>query len=75
MSARVLVVDDIEQNRKLLTDLEAMRLDLQNKEDSVNALGKRVGEKQAALAALQAEMEAKDAAMKDLKNRVSQNGK
>ncbi len=60
------------ENRKLLTDLEAMRLDLQNKEDSVNALAKRVGEKQAALAALQAEMEAKDAAMKDLKNRVSQ---
>ena len=60
------------ENRKLLTDLEVARLDLQNKEDSVNALAKRVGEKQAALAALQAEMEAKDAAMKDLKNRVSQ---
>lgn len=60
------------ENRKLLTDLEAMRLDLQNKEDSVNALAKRVGEKQAALAALQAEIDAKDAAMKDLKDRVSQ---
>lgn len=60
------------ENRKLLTDLEAMRLDLQNKEDSVNALARRVGEKQAALAALQAEIDAKDAAMKDLKNRVSQ---
>ena len=60
------------ENRKLLTDLEAMRLDLQNKEDSVNALARRVGEKQAALAALQAEIAAKDAAMKDLKNRVSQ---
>lgn len=60
------------ENRKLLTDLEAARLDLQNKEDSVNALAQRVNEKQAALAALQAEMEAKDAAMKDLKNRVSQ---
>src|SRR5690606_4717488 len=33
---------------------------------------KRVGEKQAALAALQAEIDAKDAAMKDLKDRVSQ---
>ncbi|MCB9178925.1 MAG: OmpA family protein [Flavobacteriales bacterium] len=60
------------ENRKLLTDLEAMRLDLQNKEDSVNALAKRVGEKQAALASLQAEIDAKDAAMKDLKDRVSQ---
>lgn len=67
-----LLAGNSSENRKLLTDLEAMRLDLQNKEDSVNALGKRVGEKQAALAALQAEMEAKDAAMKDLKNRVSQ---
>lgn len=60
------------ENRKLLTDLEAIRLDLQNKEDSVNALAKRVGEKQAALASLQAEIDAKDAAMKDLKDRVSQ---
>lgn len=67
-----LLAGNSSENRKLLTDLEAMRLDLQNKEDSVNALAKRVGEKQAALAALQAEMEAKDAAMKDLKNRVSQ---
>ena len=67
-----LLAGNSSENRKLLTDLEAMRLDLQNKEDSVSALGKRVGEKQAALAALQAEMEAKDAAMKDLKNRVSQ---
>lgn len=67
-----LLAGNSSENRKLLTDLEAMRLDLQNKEDSVNALGKRIGEKQAALAALQAEMEAKDAAMKDLKNRVSQ---
>lgn len=67
-----LLAGNSSENRKLLTDLEAMRLDLQNKEDSVNALAKRVGEKQAALAALQAEIDAKDAAMKDLKNRVSQ---
>jgi chemotaxis protein MotB len=67
-----LLAGNSSENRKLLTDLEALRLDLQNKEDSVNALAKRVGEKQAALASLQAEIEAKDAAMKDLKNRVSQ---
>lgn len=67
-----LLAGNSSENRKLLTDLEAMRLDLQNKEDSVNALAKRVGEKQAALASLQAEIEAKDAAMKDLKDRVSQ---
>lgn len=67
-----LLAGNSSENRKLLTDLEAMRLDLQNKEDSVNALGKRMGEKQAALTALQAEIDAKDAAMKDLKDRVSQ---
>ncbi len=66
------------ENRKLLTDLEALRLDLMNREDSVAALAKRVGDKQAALAsreaelaALQAELAQKDAAMKALKDRVS----
>ena len=67
------------ENRKLLTDLEATRLDLQNKEDSVNALAISIGEKQAALtdreaklAELQKQIAAKDAAMKSLKDRVSQ---
>ncbi|MBL0129553.1 MAG: OmpA family protein [Flavobacteriales bacterium] len=66
------------ENRKLLSDLEALRLDLMNREDSVNAMGKRITEKQSALAdreaqlqALQAELAAKDAAMKGLKDRVS----
>lgn len=66
------------ENRKLLTDLEALRLDLMNREDSVSALAKRVNDKQAALAgreaelaALQAELAQKDAAMKALKDRVS----
>jgi chemotaxis protein MotB len=67
-----LLAGNSSENRKLLSDLEAMRLDLQNKEDSVNALAKRMSEKQAALTALQAEIDAKDAAMKDLKGRVSQ---
>jgi len=67
-----LLAGNSSENRKLLTDLEAMRLDLQNKEDSVNALAKGMAEKQAALAALQAEIDAKDVAMKDLKGRVSQ---
>lgn len=73
-----LLAGDRSENRQLVTDLEAMRLVLQNKEDSLNALAKRVGEKQAALAdreaklaELQAEIAAKDAAMKSLKDRVS----
>lgn len=66
------------ENRKLLSDLEALRLDLMNREDSVAALAKRASDKQAALAereaelaALQAELAEKDAAMKALKDRVS----
>ncbi|MBK9175163.1 MAG: OmpA family protein [Flavobacteriales bacterium] len=66
------------ENRKLLTDLEALRLDLMNREDSLGALAKSVADKQSALAAreseltaLQAELAAKDAAMKALKDRVS----
>ena len=66
------------ENRKLLSDLEALRLDLMNREDSLTALGMRVNEKQAALAdreaklaELQAELAAKDAAMRGLKDRVS----
>lgn len=66
------------ENRKLLSDLEALRLDLMNREDSVAALAKRVSDKQSALAereaelsALQAELAQKDAAMKALKDRVS----
>ena len=40
----VLLAGDRSENRKLLTDLEAVRLDLMNKEDSVNALAKSLGE-------------------------------
>ncbi|MEO8589629.1 MAG: OmpA family protein [Flavobacteriales bacterium] len=66
------------ENRKLLTDVEALRLDLMNKEDSLNALAGRIGLEQAALAdreaklaELRAEIASKDAAMKALKDRVS----
>lgn len=66
------------ENRKLLSDLEALRLDLMNREDSVMALSRRVAEKEGALAdrerklsELQAELSAKDAAMRDLRERVS----
>lgn len=66
------------ENRKLLSDLEALRLDLMNREDSVSALGKRVAEKQAVLAdreaklaELEAELASKDAAMRQLKDKVS----
>jgi chemotaxis protein MotB len=73
-----LLAGDRSENRKLLTDLEALRLDLMNKEDSVNALAKRIDDKQATLAdreaklaELQNELAAKDAAMRSLKDRVS----
>ena len=74
-----LMAGDRSENRKLLTDLEAVRLDLMNKEDSLSALAWSQCEKQAALAdreanlaELQAELATKDAAMKALKERVSQ---
>lgn len=74
-----LMAGDRSENRKLLTDLEALRLDLMNKEDSLSALAISLGEQQAALAdrearlaELQAELAEKDAAMKSLKDRVSQ---
>lgn len=74
-----LLAGDRSENQKLVADLEAMRTDLLTKEDSLNALSRRVGEKQAALAdreaklaELQAEIAAKDAAMKGLKDRISQ---
>jgi len=57
--------------RKLMADLERTRTDLMVREDSVNALAKAVAQKQALLAELQAELAAKDAAMRNLKDRVS----
>lgn len=66
------------ENRKLLSDLETLRLDLMNREDSLNVLSKNIHEQQAKLAEreamlaeLQTELAAKDAAMKDLRGRVS----
>ncbi|MBP6572924.1 MAG: OmpA family protein [Flavobacteriales bacterium] len=74
----ILLAGDRSENRKLLTDLETMRLNLQVKEDSLTKLSQRIGEKQAQLAereatlsALQAEIAKKDEAMKSLKERVS----
>ncbi len=74
----MLLAGDRSENRKLLTDLETMRLNLQTKEDSLTKLSARIGEKQAQLAereatlsALQAEIAKKDEAMKSLKERVS----
>ncbi|MEO8069362.1 MAG: OmpA family protein [Flavobacteriales bacterium] len=73
-----LLAGDRSENRKLLTDLETMRINLQVKEDSLTKLSQRIGEKQAqlaeresALSALQAEIAKKDEAMKSLKERVS----
>lgn len=66
------------ENRKLLSDLEATRLDLMKREDTLAVMSKQMSDKQAALAEreaqlaeLQAELAAKDAAMKSLKDRVS----
>ncbi len=66
------------ENRKLLTDLEALRLDLMKREDTLAVMTAQMSDKQAALAdreaqlaELQAELAAKDAAMKSLKDRVS----
>lgn len=73
-----LLAGDRSENRKLLTDLETLRIDLMNKEDSANALAAQLKEKETALvereaklAELQAELSAKDAAMRALKDRVS----
>ncbi|MCB9168939.1 MAG: OmpA family protein [Flavobacteriales bacterium] len=67
-----LLAGDRSENRKLLSDLEALRLDLQNKEDSIARSSKALAEREARLAELRTELERKDKAMKDLKERVSQ---
>ena len=66
-----LMEGDRSENRKLLTDLETVRLRLMSKEDSLNSLGLSLADREAKLAELQAELEAKDKARKGLKDRVS----
>ncbi|HMU12432.1 MAG: OmpA family protein [Bacteroidetes bacterium] len=66
-----LLAGESSENRKLLTDLEATRLRLQRQEDSLSALARSLGDREAKLADLQKELAAKDAAMKSLKDRVS----
>lgn len=66
-----LLAGDRSENRKLLTDLEATRLRLQAQEDSLGALSRSLGDREARLADLQKELATKDAAMKSLKDRVS----
>jgi chemotaxis protein MotB len=66
-----LMAGDRNENRKLLTDLEATRLRLQNQQDSLNGLGRSLADREAKLAQLQADLARKDQAMKDLKDRVS----
>ena len=66
-----LLSGDRSENRKLLTSLEGLRLDLQNKEDSLNKLSRSLAEREAKLTELQAELARKDDAMKALKDRVS----
>lgn len=65
-----LVAGGSAENRKLLTDLEANRLKLQNKEDSLGVLAASLADREAKLSKLQGELDAKDQAMKALKDRV-----
>lgn len=67
-----LVAGGSAENRKLLTDLEANRLKLQNKEDSLGVLASSLADREAKLAKLQGELDQKDQAMRALKDRVSQ---
>lgn len=62
---------DRSENRKLLTDLETVRLRLMGKEDSLEALSASLADREAKLAELQAELDRKDQAMRSLKDRVS----
>lgn len=66
-----LMEGDRSENRKLLTDLETVRLNLMGKEDSLAGLGRSLAEREAKLAELQAELAKKDQAMKGIKERVS----
>lgn len=66
-----LMEGDRSENRKLLTDLETVRLRLMMKEDSLNTLSASLTDREAKLAELQAELAKKDQAMKGLKERVS----
>ena len=66
-----LLAGDRSENRKLLTDLEATRLRLLNKEDSLDALATDLADREAKLAELHAELEKKDEAMRSLKDRIS----
>jgi len=66
-----LLAGDRSENRKLLTDLEATRLRLLNKEDSLDALATDLADREAKLAELRAELEKKDEAMRSLKDRIS----
>lgn len=66
-----LLSGDRGENRKLLSELETIRIDLQAKEDSLNTLGRSLSDREARLAQLQAELDKKEAAIKDLKKRVS----
>lgn len=74
-----LLAGDRSENQKLVKDLEALRSDLIMKEDSLKSLESRVQERsraladrEAKLAELQADVAAKDEAMRKLKDRVSQ---
>lgn len=66
-----LMAGDRSENRKLLTDLEATRLKLQGREDSLDALSRSLVDREKKLADLQREVAEKDAAMRSLKDRVS----
>ncbi len=66
-----LLSGDRSENRKLLTALEALRIDMQGKEDSLNTLARSLAEREAKLGELHVQLQQRDAAMKELKERVS----
>jgi chemotaxis protein MotB len=66
-----LMEGDRSENRRLLTDLETVRLRLMAKEDSLDQMAASLADREARLAELQAELAKKDQAMRALKDRVS----
>lgn len=66
-----LLSGDRGENRKLLTALEALRLDMHGKEDSLNALARSLAEREAKLGELHVQLQQRDSAMKELRDRVS----
>ncbi|MBL7963841.1 MAG: OmpA family protein [Flavobacteriales bacterium] len=62
---------DKSENRKLLTSLEELRLNMIAKEDSLNTLARSLQDREAKLHELQTELDRMQSAMRSLKDKVS----